>query len=186
MNRLLLILMFAVPATAIPGDIDRDGDVDLDDFFLLGDNFGKEGPVEAIMDTITVEVQEVRYDTLVIDHVTVFDTIFYGREEIRFDPPPPPGEITQALQLRTAFVNRIFSSGIMLELTNGSTASLRSLDFRLTVRDDAGSVLYTQNFRNDVSRLIAGDTRAVHMSFFGESEEVLDNARAGNFEIDIV
>jgi hypothetical protein len=32
-------------APAIPGDIDRDGDVDFDDFFLLADNFGKTAEV---------------------------------------------------------------------------------------------------------------------------------------------
>ena len=49
MTKLLLILMvfvFYTPSWSITGDLDRDGDVDLDDFFLFSDNFGKTGEVE--------------------------------------------------------------------------------------------------------------------------------------------
>ena len=51
MTRLLGILMVFVlstPSWSITGDLDRDGDVDFDDFFLLADNFGKTGEVESI------------------------------------------------------------------------------------------------------------------------------------------
>ena len=71
MVRILWILLVAVPATAVTGDLDRDGDVDLADFFIFGTNFGKVG--EVILDTVVVEIQQIRYDTLVIEHATVFD-----------------------------------------------------------------------------------------------------------------
>jgi hypothetical protein len=51
MTKLLLILMVFVlhtPSWSITGDLDRDGDVDFDDFFLFSDNFGKTGEVETI------------------------------------------------------------------------------------------------------------------------------------------
>ena len=43
--RLLIavVLLWASYREAITGDLDRDGDVDLDDFFLFADNFGKKG-----------------------------------------------------------------------------------------------------------------------------------------------
>lgn len=54
-----IIWLIALPVWGIPGDIDQDGDVDFDDFFILGDNFGKKGPPEyvriTVYDTITVE-----------------------------------------------------------------------------------------------------------------------------------
>lgn len=40
------ILMVVSTAFGITGDLDVDGDVDFDDFFLFSDNFGKSGPVE--------------------------------------------------------------------------------------------------------------------------------------------
>ena len=51
MKRLLGLLMVFVlytPSWSITGDLDRDGDVDFDDFFLFVDNFGKTGEVESI------------------------------------------------------------------------------------------------------------------------------------------
>ena len=39
-----VLLLVASPLFAVTGDLDRDGDVDLDDFFILADNFGKRGP----------------------------------------------------------------------------------------------------------------------------------------------
>ena len=46
---ILLAVMLAMsgPASAVVGDLNRDGVVDLLDFFLLADNFGEEGPPEA-------------------------------------------------------------------------------------------------------------------------------------------
>ncbi len=38
-----MVLFWAGSREAITGDLDRDGDVDLDDFFLFADNFGKKG-----------------------------------------------------------------------------------------------------------------------------------------------
>lgn len=78
----------------IPGDIDRDGDVDFDDFRTLAQNFGKSGPpptdpepvVVVVRDTITTTVRDtveietvfpvIVRDTVAIETtVTVRDTI---------------------------------------------------------------------------------------------------------------
>lgn len=42
----LAVLLFSIPSFALPGDIDCDGDVDFDDFFILADDFGKTGRPE--------------------------------------------------------------------------------------------------------------------------------------------
>ena len=44
-TKLHFTITYDTMAPAIPGDIDRDGDVDFDDFFLLADNFGKTAEV---------------------------------------------------------------------------------------------------------------------------------------------
>jgi len=109
-----LLTLATSPAEAVLGDLNRDGIVDIDDFFMFASNFGKQGPpeTETVYDTLTVEVQNTVtvYDTLIIDRATVFDTIIFGREEIRYDPPPPLHEITQALTLRHQLVPRWYSS----------------------------------------------------------------------------
>ena len=60
----VLIVFFAVPVWGLPGDLDRDGDVDFGDFFILADNFGRKGPIDtlqvAVFDTVVV------YDTVAV------------------------------------------------------------------------------------------------------------------------
>ena len=48
MKRLLALtaLAFTVEASAITGDLNLDGVVDFDDFFIFADNFGAEGAPE--------------------------------------------------------------------------------------------------------------------------------------------
>lgn len=46
MKRILTIaclMTLTGAAWAVKGDLDRDGDVDFDDFFIFADNFGKTG-----------------------------------------------------------------------------------------------------------------------------------------------
>ena len=43
---LISILIIVSRAFGITGDLDRDGDVDFDDFFLFSDNFGKTGSID--------------------------------------------------------------------------------------------------------------------------------------------
>ena len=43
-----MVFVLHTPSWSITGDLDRDGDVDLDDFFLFSDNFGKTGEVESV------------------------------------------------------------------------------------------------------------------------------------------
>ena len=70
---LLLIIATANSAEAIDGDLDRDGDVDFQDFLILVQNFGKEGPpAPARTDTIYV----TKTDTL---FTTIRDTIYVSK-----------------------------------------------------------------------------------------------------------
>ena len=66
---LSVVLMAGYPRSAesLPGDLDRDGDVDFTDFFIFSDNFGKTGAPD-LPDTVFVPVT----DTVV---VTVTDTL---------------------------------------------------------------------------------------------------------------
>jgi hypothetical protein len=42
----VILLLVISPLHAVTGDLDRDGDVDFDDFFVFADNFGKTGPID--------------------------------------------------------------------------------------------------------------------------------------------
>ena len=67
---LLLIIATANSAEAVDGDLDLDGDVDFQDFLILVQNFGKQGPpAPARIDTIYL----TKTDTV---FVTVRDTIY--------------------------------------------------------------------------------------------------------------
>jgi len=46
----LVWCLAAAAVHAVPGDLNRDGNVDFDDFFILADNFGRSGPPEACGD----------------------------------------------------------------------------------------------------------------------------------------
>lgn len=83
-----LLLSVATPAFAVLGDLDLDGDVDFDDFFLFVDNFGKTGPPDTlrvvVRDTLVVEQTVDVFDTTwTALHVTVFDTV-----SVEFVEPP--------------------------------------------------------------------------------------------------
>ena len=188
----VMVVMWTDGVNAIPGDVNCDGIVNFDDFFLLADNFGQEGPPEIIdtvevmkYDTLTVEVQHVTYDTLEIEHVTLFDTIIYGREPIRYDPAPGPSEISQAQEMRSSFITRAYSSEIVGEITNQSSTSLKYITLRLTVRNPDEVVIYTKKESYAVYRLIAGDTRGFTMDFYSLSDDVTDNLRAGNYALEV-
>jgi hypothetical protein len=56
----LFFILRAGITSALPGDINRDGTVDFDDFFLLADDFGRSGPPVGVADTVFI----VRRDTL--------------------------------------------------------------------------------------------------------------------------
>lgn len=60
----LLLTVGILPAKAVVGDLNLDGQVDFNDFFILADNFGKKGPVDtlrvAVFDTVVV------YDTVAV------------------------------------------------------------------------------------------------------------------------
>jgi hypothetical protein len=71
------LFLSAVPTLAIPGDLNLDGRVDFDNFFLFADNFGQIGPPDTLrvemIDTLIVELSTVVFDTT---EITVFDTVF--------------------------------------------------------------------------------------------------------------
>jgi Leucine-rich repeat (LRR) protein len=69
-----LCLLSALPGDALSGDLNRDGVVDFDDFFLFGDQFGQSGDPD-VSDTVVV----VRTDTLQVvvrDTIAVIDTLY--------------------------------------------------------------------------------------------------------------
>ena len=49
----LAMLSMAVPASAVVGDLNRDGVVDLNDFFVFADNFGEAGQPDVSDCTVT-------------------------------------------------------------------------------------------------------------------------------------
>lgn len=75
------LVLVAGPATAVVGDLNLDGVVDLKDFFIFADHFGQKGPP----DTLRVEV----IDTLT---VTVLDTVeVVIRDTVHLQGPVPDG-----------------------------------------------------------------------------------------------
>lgn len=75
------ILWGAVPASAVLGDLNRDGRVDYDDFFLFASNFGVVGLPEqpdtvrvTVHDTVT-QTQTLTVRDTVVQNVTVHDTL---------------------------------------------------------------------------------------------------------------
>lgn len=78
MTKLLLIVIVFVlytPSWSITGDLDRDGDVDFDDFFLFSDNFGKTGEVES--EDCGVETTELLVWTTTYDDGSVKEDYQY-------------------------------------------------------------------------------------------------------------
>ena len=74
---LLLIMATADIAEAIDGDLDLDGDVDFQDFLILVQNFGKQGPPSpARTDTIYVTQIDTIYAPSDTIYVTKTDTVF--------------------------------------------------------------------------------------------------------------
>ena len=74
---LLLIMATANIAEAIDGDLDLDGDVDFQDFLLLVQNFGKQGPPSpARIDTIYVTKTDTLFAPSDTIYVTKIDTLF--------------------------------------------------------------------------------------------------------------
>lgn len=75
---LCALLLPAVPASALSADLNKDGTVDFDDFFLFTDQFGQSGDPD-VSDTIRVTQTDtlVLVDTLVVsDTLVVIDTVF--------------------------------------------------------------------------------------------------------------
>ena len=67
---LLLIMATANIAEAIDGDLDLDGDVDFQDFLILVQNFGKQGPPSpARTDTIYVTKTDTVFITVSRHHL---------------------------------------------------------------------------------------------------------------------
>ena len=72
---LAVLTVFTPSVDALTGDLDLDGDVDFDDFFIFADQFGKEGPVDRVgVDTIYVTKTDT-LERIIEREVTVRDTI---------------------------------------------------------------------------------------------------------------
>jgi len=92
----VLMLTWINTGHAIPGDLNLDGMVNFEDFFLFADQFGKEGAPDTLRITLHDTIRVTVFDTLelktVYDTVTVHDTI-----SVEFVSPPetiPPESIT--------------------------------------------------------------------------------------------
>ena len=72
---MLLVIAVCAPATAVIGDLDRDGDVDFDDFFILADNFGKTGNPDD-PDTITIVLRDTVF--VASDTTSGGTSLFFG------------------------------------------------------------------------------------------------------------
>ena len=71
---LLLVLLIPACAGAILGDLNRDGQVDFDDFFLFSDHFGEKGPPDPPDTVVVVRVDTLRQvvrDTVVVEMVRI-------------------------------------------------------------------------------------------------------------------
>ena len=80
---LFLIVATANIAEAIDGDLDLDGDVDFQDFLILVQNFGKEGPpASARTDTIYVTQTDTIFAPSDTIYVTQTDTVFAPSDTI--------------------------------------------------------------------------------------------------------
>ncbi len=84
MNLILIttLLLWANVAYCVVGDLNKDGVVNFGDFFILADNFGKEGVPEP-PDTIVYTSTEVIIDTTVTYISSVCGATMYVS--------PPPG-----------------------------------------------------------------------------------------------
>jgi len=82
-----IIILIAVSVWAISGDLNLDGKVDFEDFFLFADQFGKEGAPDTLRITIHDTVRVTVFDTLELK--TVYDTVaVYDTVSVEFVPPP--------------------------------------------------------------------------------------------------
>ena len=126
---LAILFVFAVgsPAAAVNGDLDRDGDVDFDDFFIFADNFGLTGsPDDA--DTVVVTVR----DTITValrDTITVRDTVFVtsdttttGGTPLFFGDPNLESAVRDALSKTTG--NLLSTEGESLTFLNASNRNI--------------------------------------------------------------
>jgi hypothetical protein len=128
------LLLLALPVWALPGDLDLDGDVDFDDFFVFADNFGKTGAPDTlrvvVVDTLIGYKYTTIYDTTL---VTMRDTIITEIESVVYDTvivtDPIPGDFTtreQALSVFDPFdpmdmlrINQVWHSTELLRLGPG-------------------------------------------------------------------
>ena len=97
---ILLILLMSHDSYGITGDLDRDGDVDFDDFFIFADNFGRTGSPEELVYRDTVIIQ----DTL---RVTAIDTVVFHLCSIASNATRVAGvdlgEVAEVAGVRRAF-----------------------------------------------------------------------------------
>jgi Leucine-rich repeat (LRR) protein len=81
MDCLPVFLLRAGITSALPGDINRDGTVDFDDFFLLADDFGRSGPPVGVADTVFI-VRRDTLDRIVEVPVLLRDTVYVNLDSL--------------------------------------------------------------------------------------------------------
>ena len=185
MKRILLVslmLFWTSAGYAVLGDLNRDGVVDFDDFFLFADNFGKEGvpePLEVLIvrDTLTVvrtdTITDIIRDTVtVVSLDTIFevirdtvvivrtDTVFLGLPEIPTAPPIGQqtgiGVVEGSLSIDDVFVTNLYG-----EVANNSGTTAERVEIRFTLRDVDGKIIAVEGdqFEPIIWILAPGDRR---------------------------
>jgi len=155
-----LALLVVGPAGAITGDLNKDGKVDFQDFFILAENFGKQGPVDPPDTVIVVQVDTltvVRVDTVI---VVQLDTVFLGLPEIPIAPPIDQVTGVEIVE-ESLFVGGFFTTDVSGLIVNNTTKTYENVSVRLIIRDADGKILAVEDhhFEPTIYVLAPGDKR---------------------------
>ena len=178
----LLLMLVAFPAAAVTGDLNRDGVVNYDDFFIFADNFGKTGAVQPL-DTVLVTVLDT---VMVIESVDGLDLMPRTSGYQDFPELGLRGKIDWR-PIKFGENDRLEMSYIV-EWQNLSTADIE-VDYELLWRDQFGfAPASSQGFylRQNERTIPAGETLVHRFVWLSAFETVEEYARVTSAEIDVV
>lgn len=178
---LIYMLLLTTSVWSIPGDLDLNGTVDFDDFFVFADNFGKSGPPQPI-DTIYVTLTDTLIVTVLdtVELQTVFDTLTYtfGHEPLVEVSDNYP----RASVGRTGYIP---NQKMLVEVVNTQANAIEAT-VRLTAYNSNGGVLFTSTSRAYLPVYItSGNTRIVEVFLESASDEALEALNAGDFQVEL-
>lgn len=191
MKRIVFILLgLSISSShAILGDLNLDGTVGFDDFFIFADNFGKSGPVDTlrveVFDTTFVEqVVEVLDTTLVEQVVEIFDTTTVEMTVEIFDTTAvtifDTMEVDITVEVFDTTFTTIFDTVSVVDPTPGRYATQNQIENLVDTTDPLNGMRLV-DFRHDSTetRLGSGLERQVHshmqVTFFEEGR-IIDRA----------